>query len=418
MPSETVNPLTRKAVSIAPDGIIQFVLRKQARDKRIIQERDASPIPFPMHIVGGFAGRFAYEYSQVLEPRIPAFYMSALVCLGSVLSGSIRINSELTTDPRLYVVFIGQSGEAKKSTAAKMTLKFFNENVREFRSCEGAGSAEGLFQEINGQKWNRRMVLFYDEFQQFVNKCRIESSVLLQMVNILFENNKYESPLKKSKMKLDNTYLSLLSASTEETYEDCWTASFTNIGFNNRLFIVPTSSHRMHSIPGRIEKNITTSLVEELNAILGMVGEGIEYNVTREAFQIYDRWYKGLKSGAHSVRIDTYALRLMPLLAVNEMKTIIDEDIVRKAITLCEWQLRVRRRYEPAVTENQYATIEARIRKVLLEHPMSTRELQRKTNSNRVGIRIFMNALDNMQTIGEVYKGQEGLYHIREEQHE
>jgi hypothetical protein len=409
--------LTRESVSIVPNAIIKYVLKSEILPKAVKKRKvgeDKSPIPFPVWVIDGFARNFAQTYADRLEPSVVAFYISALTCLGSVLAGNVRMNTELKTDPRLYVLFIGESGKGKKSSAAKFTIDFFKDRVRAFRVCKGAGSAEGLFNEINAVKWDRRLLLFYDEFQQFVNKCKIESSVLLQMVNILFEDNSYESPLKKSKMKLDNAYLTMLSASTEETYDDCWTASFTNIGFNNRMFIVPIRSVREHSLPKAIDPVDKERLWGELEAILGMVGgEGMVYDITEDAYEYYDRWYLTMKETKHSVRIDTYALRLMPLLAANEMKTIIDIDIVKKVVAICGWQIKIRQRYEPVAVDNQYASMEAKIRKVLLERDMTRGEIQRATNGYRFGIKTLINAIGNLCTMGEVeYDSNSDTYRL------
>jgi hypothetical protein len=419
MSSSSEFKLTRDSVSLIPVSVIKYMIKDKGKDAVIpdeVIEADTSSIPFPTWIIDGFAKRFAVAYSKILEPGISAFYMSALTCLGSILAGKIRLNSQIPTDPRLYVIFIGESGAAKKSTAAIETIKFFRDNVRTFRVCQGAGSAEGLFNEINDVKWDRRMVLFYDEFQQFVNKCKIDSSVLLQMVNILFESNMYESPLKNSKMKLDNTYLTMLSASTEDTYDECWTSTFTNIGFNNRLFIIPISSKPAFSIPKMMSKETVVVLSDEMDTILGMINIEKIYDITPEGFAYYDKWYKSLKRGKYTIRIDTYALRFMPLLAANELKTVIDLAIVKKAIALCMWQIQVRKRYEPTVADNQYAAMEAKIRKILVEGPMRWRELQRKSHATRVGIRTFENAIDLMVKSREIYLGTDGMYRLMGEE--
>ena len=52
---------------------------------------------------------------------------------------------------------------------------------------------------------------------------------------------------------------------------------------------------------------------------------------------LYHHWYMNLDRSIHAKRLDTYALRFMMLLAVNEMKSTIDESIVDKSIKLMDW---------------------------------------------------------------------------------
>jgi uncharacterized membrane protein len=56
--------------------------------------------------------------------------------------------------------------------------------------------------------------------------------------------------------------------------------------------------------------------------------------------------------------------------------------------------------------------MEAKIRKVLMERPMSAKTLQRETNSSRYGIKTLMNSLNNMCMIGEIYMGEDNRYHV------
>ena len=122
------------------------------------------------------------------------------------------------------------------------TISHFKDAMQTFDVCWGVGSAEGLqkrLEDIGGG-----LLLCLDEFKQFVSKCTITSSVLLPCVNTLFESNRYESRTKSVDINLTDAYLSLLAASTVQTYERTWDGSFTDIGFNNRLFLVPGTSQK------------------------------------------------------------------------------------------------------------------------------------------------------------------------------
>ena len=387
---------------------LKVKLRKQESQIR-------TSLTFPSIVMSGFAGEFAKVYASTLESPEHAFYMAAITCLGSILAGNVRLNTELKSDPRLYVVFVGPSGMSRKSTASDKAINFFLDYTKTFRLCVGAGSAEGLYAEINDRKWDKRLLLYYDEFQQFVNKCKIESSVLLQMVNTLFESNRYQNRVLKKAILLDDAYLCLMSASTEQTFEECWEASFTNIGFNNRLFIVPLPSVlRNKSFPPPVPEEEKQRLATMLTDILDKVGNDAVYSFTPAAYNYFDKWYKKLDTSEHSIRIETYALRLICVLAANDGKEEVDLATVIKATTLCNWQISVRKKYNPISAENPYAKMEEKIRRALsaADQPLNLKTLQRATHSYRSGLRVFNNALDNLRNEHEVEKDRNGKFSL------
>ena len=60
-------------------------------------------------------------------------------------------------------------------------------------------------------------------------------------------------------------------------------------------------------------------------------------DLTSDAKEVYDEWYLGIERSIHARRLDVYALRLMGLLAVNDLKQEVDrqtqEEVTNKAGT-------------------------------------------------------------------------------------
>jgi len=245
---------------------------------------------------------------------------------------------------------------------------------------------------------NRRVLLCLDEFKQFVSKTLIESSVLLPCVNTLFESNTFHSRTKSSAIALNNAHLSLLAASTIATYERTWTAAFSDIGFTNRILIVPGTASRKFAIPPMIPQKEKMKLRTDLGGILAMVGEELRLPFTIEALRLYDGWYQNRQASVHSKRLDTYAMRFMVLLAVNDGRDHIDDEIVRRSVRLVDWQLATRRAYDPIDAENTVARIEEEITRVLLRKgPLTKRKLQQYAHAARYGTWLFNAALTNLK---------------------
>jgi len=381
----------------------QWLLGRIAKAKNYVtvkEEAEEQTLTFPYEVMTGAAGRFADVYGSVLETPKEFLYMSYLTCLGTVLSKRLTLATELKPQPRLYVLFLGQSADERKSTALDKTIEHFKDATDRFEVCRGVNSAEGLQQIL--KKNQHGLLLSLDEFKQFVSKCTIQSSVLLPCVNTLFESNQYESRTKSSEVKLEDAHLSLLTASTVQTYERTWHSSFTDIGFNNRLFIVPGTAERKHSFPAKISVTDKVYLKEELDNILRHVGGFMELNITKNALVVYHNWYMSMESSVHAKRLDTYAMRLMTLLAVNDLKNEVDEETVRNVIKLCNWQLEVRKIHDPIDADNGIAKMEEKIRRQLKRRALKDAQLKQSVNANRAGLWFYDTAMKNLIKAGEI----------------
>jgi len=350
-------------------------------------------------VMTSVAGEFAETYASYLEVPKHFLYMSFITCLGSILADRVRLASELSTQPRLYTILLGESADDRKSTALIKVVKFFQDIIDEFSVCWGVGSAEGLQMRL---KKDSSLLLALDEFKGLINKCKIEASVLLPCVNSLFEMNLYEAHTKNSSIKIENAYLSILAASTVQTWERVWTPSFTDIGFYNRLWLVPGTGKRKFSLPAKIPQEKKQALRNGIVDILKSVGQGMELDLTDEAKTVYQTWYLDLEQSIHAKRLDTYSMRLMPLLAINEFKDKIDKETVEKVIALANWQLEVRRLHDPVDAENNVAKLEERIRRSLVSGPKSDRELKQSTNANRIGLWYYGMAINNLRKANEI----------------
>jgi len=357
---------------------------------------------FPMFAIGGIAGEFANLYSSYLEPAKEFFYFAFLTCMGSILANRLTLASEIRPQPRLYTILLGESADDRKSTAITKTLDLFKETLRDFHVCFGVGSAEGLQSRLNDCSPDN-LLLVFDELKAFVSKCKIEASVLLPCVNTLFESNRYQSRTKTTDILLEDAYLSILGASTIQTYENMWSTQFTDIGFNNRLLIIPASGERKHPIPKNIPLQEKQSIKGKITEALQLVANSSAIDIAPDARDLFDGWYMSLERSIHSKRLDTYALRLMSLLAINEAKIVVRENIVYKVIAIMDWQLAVRKRYDPIDADNVVARMETRIRRSLNTQPRGNRDLKRSCNVSRYGLWLFDTALRNLQRANEIY---------------
>jgi len=367
----------------------------------------AASASFPRETIGGLAGEFADLYSTYLESPWSFFACGFLTCLGNLISNRVTLASEIAPQPRLFTVNLGESADDRKSESIKKTVRFFEDTLAQgaFRVCHGVGSAEGLARILGEDSENtKRMILIYDELKAFVSKATIEGATLLPAVNSFFEGNKFQSATKTHSIDLQDVYLSLLAASTLDTFSRMWTPAFLDIGFLNRLWLVRDRGERRFSIPREIPQGEIKSLQRKLGELLRDLSQATaKLPITEDARKVFDEWYFSLDPGPFSKRLDTYGLRLMIVLAANGKENSITEEIARNVVTLLRWQLDIRRECDPVDAENNIAKMEEMIRRALARGPVEHRELQRMVHYNRYGIFAWKSGIDNLCRSREVF---------------
>lgn len=353
-------------------------------------------------IDAGVAGEFADAYSEISEAPRHFYLMAYLTCLGSVLSTDIKTKTLLKVSPRLYVVFLGVSGRGRKSTPINISSDFFKDILpNDFKLMHHANSGEGLG--VFLEKHNCTL-LVYDEFMGFVAKASQKGNTLLGSVVSLFEKNEYQTATKDKQLVIENANLSMLAACTLDTWERCWNADFTAIGLENRLFLVPGQMDKLVAIPPDLNIFTWQNLQQKTISVIQTARKVKEYDFSPQAKALYEHWYYNELDhhSLHSVRLETYAMKLMLLLCACREEIQINESIVEDAIKLVNWQHKVRQLYDPLDADNEMAKAEERIRRVLSTGPKTSRELQQKTNASRTGLYIWKNALTNLRNNEEV----------------
>jgi hypothetical protein len=95
----------------------------------------------------------------------------------------------------------------------------------------------------------------------------------------------------------------------------------------------------------------------------------------------------------------------MMLLALSQEEFQVSERTVELAIDLVEYELHIRKHYDPIDADNNVARMEINVRRILSANPgqwYKWRYLQQRTHSTRVGNWFLKTALDNLCQSGEV----------------
>ncbi len=384
------------------EALDQLVIQLRLQSARPSEaDAAAAPEPFPEDTMLGLARDFAELYSQAVESPKSFLFASFLTCLGALIGDRVALKAATRNPARLYTVLLGPSGTARKSTAIKLTVGFFQRAVENFPIVRGVGSAEGLAKLIERRN-HTNCLLVFDELRAFVDKAKIDGSVMLSVVNTLFEESYAENHTKAHHIELENVHLSMLSACTLDTFSQLFNTHFIAIGFPNRLFLVLDEAKDRKPVPKEVDHHAELGLIQRLGGILARVrGYSPEspllMELTPEAEARWAEFYHSLPRTVSAIRLDQIGLRLGMLLALSAGKESIDREVIEAVIALCRWELRVREEVMPVDADSAIARMEEKIRRALRSRgPLKERDLKRFVNANRAGLWVYDAAKSNL----------------------
>jgi hypothetical protein len=374
--------------------------------------------------------------------------MDCLALIGASASGRIRADFDLPVQPRLYVLKVAKSAWRRKSTSTRLAETFVQSVLEDLEPRDrakvifGVGSAEGLGQALVPVKiskkgedterfqFTRRTVLSVDEFRRFEAKAGITGSVLLPMVNELYESNQYDNLTLACPIHIDDGHLSFLSNTTEDTFKNMLNAAeFRDLGFFNRLFTVASDSRKRVARPKAPPEELLAPIRAKLAAYFtdlpplteyGSASKELVIPLCPEADRGWGEWYNDLPETEETARLDNLGMRLMGLLAFTDGRSVIDEELLRSVLDILEYQRQVRLLYRPIEAENPCARMEQKILRAIRQHgPQSKRELYKRTHAERDGNRVFTDSMRNLtqETVGispMIELKKDGKFHVVE----
>jgi hypothetical protein len=366
---------------------------------------------FPPEALVGSLGHWSRELARNSEVPEEFYYASGLTLLGSICGADLQLSVGFDLEPRLYTVLLGDSYAAKKSTALKNTIRFFEavQAPRKPRVHYGVGSAEGLARALQDDSY---VLLAYDELRALVDKTKVQGSVLLPMVTGLFEQNKWDNITKspRNSMHVDDGHLSILGCCTTATFSDMWTPDAISIGFPNRLFVVNADRTQKVAWPKPPDEQVLERLRVRIQQQIARLP--LKLSITHDGMVAWEQWYNMLPASEHSRRLDTIGFRLLGLIALITDKDEVDLETVNTVTAIQKYVLNVRILTDPIDADNTISRLEEKIRRALgARGPLSRRELRRLTHADRAGLWAFEAAVKNLISALDV-QYQSGVFRL------
>jgi hypothetical protein len=354
---------------------------------------------FPRTALTGSLGELAAVLSAGTEVSEEFVFAAALTVLGAYCSKTMRINVAFPSEPRLFTVLLGESYLARKSTALRQVISFFQslDIVELFPTSivYGVGSGEGLAKLVN----ESQVLLAYDELASFTGKASIDGASLLPLTASLFDSTNWDNTTKTRTTSIRDGHLALVGCCTTDTYASMWRREAISIGFTNRLFIVSAEGKPKVSWPQPRSDHDLAPVRKRLREQMSHLPH--VFDMTPEAKKKWDGWYQGMPDSIHAKRLDTIGFRLMPLLALTNDEPAITLRVVEMVISILDYELQIRELTDPIDAEDRIARLEIKILRHL-KGRMTARDLRRTTHADRDGLWAFDKAIENLRKAQEV----------------
>ncbi len=217
------------------------------------------------------------EYREIVGPCTEASHSYHLACflsaVGACLRRHVYIQRAGRHHPNLYIVLVGPSGGARKSTALHLGLDLVEAIHRKFAIVRTLDSREGFIENLdelgksNAQSGGVTAILSLEELRSLIDKTRMEG--LGNIVPML--THAYDCPrsldvrTRKNPVKVENPTLSLAAATTWDWLEGIKSPDLLG-GLGNRVMWVAGEPGAAIDDPPEPDGERWNGLVRELRA--------------------------------------------------------------------------------------------------------------------------------------------------------
>jgi len=380
----------------------EIMAREEQRINESLAELNIQGAPYPVF------PRWVFEstsiYKGLVKPicdanssRIPEFlFMPAVVFYLNYLGTKVRIAAK-DYSLALFLIMIGRRGQTKKSSSALNAVQYFQamgcvgygqqstDNANSRALIFTPGSPEGMGKEMCRLNC-KNGIIFFDELSTLTKKAGIDGSNLTSALTLIYESatwaNSVKSP-KDSFSLLAGTYCaSLIACSTDKNFEVNWSKlAAASSGLDDRCYFLiqpeelPTPEPYTH-VATEEASIVTKQLIEKART------QGI-YKI-EDPKRLLNEFMKNNKSQDRmEIRVEKFALYF----AIDLGRETIDEDCIRRALALIEYEKAVKKFLPRFEAYNKQAILQQRMQHEVNRHggTVAVRTFEDNLNMERYG---------------------------------
>ena len=210
------------------------------------------------------------RYRDLMLPTTEApecyHYAVFAVAFGIALSRSLCVVYVEPLYPYFYVCLVGRTGLPRKGTATSRGLALLRQvdpNGDWANVIPGLGSAEGLFDALNG---NRKVVLIAEEeFRSILVKGSQLGNMLIPKLTSLYDCRSKETLLtRKDPVEAKLPFVSLITGTTQAWLQEYFQKGDIEGGFGNRFLYVMGEPSSPKPFPARVDSDGLKTLAKDI----------------------------------------------------------------------------------------------------------------------------------------------------------
>lgn len=331
-----------------------------------------------------WTGLFA-RYRNLVVPCTeapPEFHFASFItAVGCLIGRRAWICNPRPTYPNFFSLLIGETAQARKTTAYQFALKLFDDVADMMRlsvqKLHGVASVEGLATKMQSGD----LLCIEDEFRSLVTKGgqRAVANILPKLTELFNCPEAFEVNTKNNPIRVVSPFLAMLSASTPAWFEKSLSKSDVGGGFLNRWQLFYGRGGKLLAFPPEVNQTEW----DELMIDIGVALEGATGLVTFSlaAQEMYTGFYTEIRTQSTSeatARMDLHAKKIALLYAVLDSRREIGLDDVTHACAVAKYCGEVVGPLAERLEVTPQMKVEERLLESLVPGPITPREAYRK----------------------------------------
>jgi Bifunctional DNA primase/polymerase, N-terminal/Primase C terminal 1 (PriCT-1)/Protein of unknown function (DUF3987) len=372
---------------------------------------ELATVPFPEVAWSGLFDHWREIVGQCTEAPLEFLWSSFLVNVGLMLGRNVWVESPQPLYPNFYVLLLGQTGDARKSTALWLARQLLKRVQDDTEIITGIVSTEGLFERL-AKHDDTRALGYVDEFRSLLSiGLRQGTRDLLPKLNSLFYCPDQETiDRRKNPTTVIRPFFSLIGATAQDFVTDLITHVELSGGILNRFLMIAgeeQSPKAIASAPTDREWNSIAARLQHLHDRKRRPRRIVWSEQARELWtEFYVSWRNvrktwDIRSQSLTARIHEHIQKIAVVYSALANEFTISAPTLATAIAIGEWLQNTILRLFENVGLDTFSKAELTVLKIVRErNRIPRRALQQIVSKKGINGKLFGDVLKTLEANG------------------
>jgi hypothetical protein len=295
-----------------------------------------------------WSGLFA-RWRETVEPRTEAplefIWAAFLLATGMIIGRSAYRESPRPLYPNFYLLFLGATGDSRKSTALGYTRELLHHVGEDFKDLDGVVSSEGIYEGLAASEGTKGLI-YADEFRALLSVAKRKGTqdIIPRLNSLYYCPERASIDRVKDSTEIIKPFVSLVAATPKAYVEDILSNLEVEGGFINRFLIVSGEEQPPKSLARRLPPFPWGKFIFPLQTLQGRDIGHLDF--TEEAADLWDTFYTKWKLERRTwpyqqtnltARIFEHVLKIAIIYAVLGNEEKITARTLAVALAIGEW---------------------------------------------------------------------------------